>query len=85
MHAATEGRVVGTVKANGIRRDKGFCFVTVAGLDYFVHKTAVGRFHSGRFEQHLPTWTALAEGQQVELVIADGAKGPRGEQLTVAH
>lgn len=85
MHAATETRVFGTVKANGIRRDKGFCFVTVQDIDYFVHKTAVGRFHAGRFEAHLPTWTALAEGQQVELTISEGAKGPRGEQLTVVH
>lgn len=74
----------GTVKANGLRRDKGFLFITANGIDYFAHKKDIGRFHRGAFESHVPTWTAVYEGCVLEFEETQSAKGPRAARVTLA-
>lgn len=62
----------GTVKS--VRdRGKGFIFVCDEdGIDYFCHKSAVGRGVN---------FQALREGDKVRFEPAEGSKGPRATDL----
>ena len=64
-------KVQGTVKwFNGA---KGFGFIEQdAGGDVFVHYTAI----------NADGYRNLEEGQRVEFVVTDGAKGPQAQDVT---
>jgi len=61
----------GTVK--WFKNDKGFGFLTCDGQDVFVHHSAI----EGKGRK------TLREGQQVEVVIGQGPKGPQAEKVTI--
>ncbi len=64
--------VTGTVK--WFNESKGFGFIEQqSGPDVFAHYSAIS---SSGFK-------TLAEGQQVEFVVTQGAKGPQAENITV--
>ncbi len=64
--------VSGTVK--WFNESKGYGFIAQAsGPDVFAHFSAI---QSSGFK-------TLAEGQQVEFVVTQGAKGPQAENITV--
>ncbi len=63
--------VTGTVK--WFKNDKGFGFLTCDGQDVFVHHSAI----EGKGRK------TLREGQQVEVVIGQGPKGPQAEKVTI--
>ena len=64
--------VTGTVK--WFNESKGFGFIEQqSGPDVFAHFSAI--VSSG--------FKTLAEGQQVEFLVTQGAKGPQAENITV--
>ncbi len=70
--APAAGRVLGTVK--WFDSSKGFGFITrETGEDIFVHFTAIRG--SG--------YRALEEGQQVELTVGQGSKGPAASDVAI--
>ena len=65
-------RIEGTVK--WFNESKGFGFIERAGgPDVFAHYSAIS---GGGFK-------TLADGQKVEFNVANGAKGPQAENITI--
>ncbi|MCF8018881.1 MAG: cold-shock protein [Firmicutes bacterium HGW-Firmicutes-2] len=65
--------MTGTVK--WFNADKGFGFITTeAGNDVFAHYSQIQK----------DGFKSLEEGQAVNFDVAEGAKGPQAENITVA-
>ncbi|MBI3537146.1 MAG: cold shock domain-containing protein [Chloroflexi bacterium] len=66
-------RITGTVK--WFNAAKGYGFIArEGGKDVFVHFSAIQDANNG--------YKSLAEGDQVEFTVEDGAKGPQAANVT---